>query len=138
MTDVMALAFLGDSVYEVFVRKRVMELNPGCHVDKLHHEAVKYVRADSQAEAVKKLMDGTLTDEEISVVKRARNHKQIASKKIKSSKKGLDPVTEKLATAFEALIGHLYEEGKTERLDEIVNAAFAIIEGAEQIQHEED
>ncbi|MBQ7703365.1 MAG: ribonuclease III [Firmicutes bacterium] len=133
MTDSMALAYLGDAVYEVFVRKRVMELNPGCHVDKLHQEAVKYVRAQAQADVLKILMNGTLTDEEITVVKRARNHKQISSKRIKSSKKGSDPVMEKLATAFEALIGYLHEEGREERLGEIVEAAFAIIEGAEQI-----
>lgn len=131
MTDVMALAFLGDSVYEVSVRERVIELNPGCHVDRLHQEAVRYVRADAQAEAVKRLMDGTLTDEEIAVVKRARNHRQIASKRIKSSKKGSDPVTEKLATAFEALIGYLRQEGDQDRLDDILKAAFAVIEGAE-------
>ncbi len=132
MADSMALAYLGDSVYEVFVRERVMELNEGRHVDRLHPEAVKYVRSDAQARVLKQLMDGILTEEELTVVKRARNHRQIASKRIKSSRKGSDPVTEKLATAFEALIGFLWQERRTERLKEIVDAAFAIIEGAEE------
>lgn len=129
MSDSMALAYLGDAVYEVFVRKRVLELNPGCHVDKLHSEAVKYVRAEAQATVARALMDGVLTDEELTVVKRTRNHKQIASKRIKSSKRGSDPVTDKLATAFEALIGYLSSEGRDERLKEIVGKSFAIIEG---------
>ena len=129
MTDIMTLAFLGDSVYEVRVRERVMELNPGAHVDRLHREAVKYVKADVQAEVLKRLMAETLTEEETALVKRARNHKQISSKRIKSSRKGSDPVKEKLATAFETLIGHLHQEGQQERLEEIINAAFQIIEG---------
>lgn len=134
MTDSMTLAYLGDSVYEVFVRERVIELNAGRHVDRLHPEAVKYVRSDVQARVLKQLMEGTLTEEELTVVRRARNHKQIASKRIKSSKKGSDPVTEKLATAFEALIGYLWQEGRTDRLKEIVDAAFAMIEGADRTE----
>ncbi len=134
MTDSMTLAYLGDSVYEVFVRERVVELNPGRHVDRLHPEAVKYVRSDVQARVLKQLMEGTLTEEELTVVRRARNHKQIASKRIKSSKKGSDPVTEKLATACEALIGYLWQEGRTDRLKEIVDAAFAMIEGADRTE----
>ena len=131
MLDSMALAFMGDGVYEVYVRRRVLELNPGSRVDRLHREAVKYVRAEAQAEVIKRLMAGVLTDEELNVVKRARNHKQISSKRIKSSKKGSDPVKEKLATAFEALVGFLSLEGRDDRLEEIMALTFGIIEEAE-------
>ena len=64
-------------------------------------------------------------------MKRARNHKQISSKRIKSSKKGSDPVREKLATAFEALVGFLSLEGREDRLEEIMALTFGIIEEAE-------
>ena len=114
-----ALAFMGDAVYEVYVRKHVLETG-SVHSDVLHREAVKYVSAEGQAHIIKILM-------ELTVVKRARNHKQIASKRIKSSKRGSDPVTDKLATAFEALIGQLYLDGDEERLNQLINRSFEII-----------
>ena len=52
-----ALAFLGDAVYEVYVRQHVLEQEK-VHVDRLHRLAVKYVRADGQARVVKRLQIG--------------------------------------------------------------------------------
>ena len=115
------LAYLGDSVYELFVRQRV--LNSGqVNADRLHQSAVKYVRAEAQANALKAILD-TLTEEEVSLVKRARN------KKITSKPKNADPVMYKWATAFEALIGYLYLSESKMRLEEVVNEVIAIIEG---------
>ena len=122
------LAYMGDAVYEVYVRKHVLETGSS-HSDVLHREAVRYVSAEGQAKAVKTLMDGILTDEELSLVKRARNHKATSSKKSKASKKGSDIITDKLATAFEALMGQLYLNGDTERLEELIHKSFDIIEG---------
>ena len=122
------LAYMGDAVYEVYVRKHVLETGSS-HSDVLHREAVKYVSAEGQAKAVKALMDGVLTDEELSLVKRARNHKATSSKKSRASKKGSDIITDKLATAFEALMGHLYLNGDTGRLEELIHKSFDIIEG---------
>lgn len=119
---------MGDAVYEVYVRKHVLETGSS-HSDVLHREAVKYVSAEGQAKAVKALMDGVLTDEELSLVKRARNHKATSSKKSRASKKGSDIITDKLATAFEALMGHLYLNGDTGRLEELIHKSFDIIEG---------
>ena len=94
----------------------------------LHREAVRYVSAEGQARAVKVLMEEELTEDELALVKRARNHKASSSKKAKASHKGNDIVTDKLATAFEALIGQLYLDGDSDRLEELIYKSFEIIE----------
>lgn len=116
-----ALAFLGDAVYEVYIRKHIMDFGEQ-NADRLHRMAVRYVRADGQAKAVKALMDGFLSEDEIRLVKRARNHKT------SSKARSVDAVTYKLATAFEALIGYLYLDGQKERLSAIMRQAVKEIE----------
>lgn len=115
-----ALAYLGDGVYELYVRKHVLASGE-IHADRLHQAAVKYVKAEAQAEAIKALMD-SLTEAESTLVKRARN------KKITSKPKNADPVTYKWATAFEALMGYLYLSGNIGRLEETIERAISIIE----------
>lgn len=117
-----ALAFIGDAVYEVFIRKYVMERGPH-NADMLHRKAVFYVRAEGQAKAVKSLIRDFLTEEEIAFVKRARNHKSV------SKSRSAGPVAYKLATAFEALIGYLYLDGQQERLAGVMEEAVSRIEG---------
>ena len=119
-----ALAFLGDAVYEVYVRNHLME-NGDQNADRLHKRAIRYVCAAGQDKAVRVLMDEFLTDEEIALVKRARNRK--TATKARSA----DAVTYKMATAFEALLGYLHLSGETERLEAIVEEAFRIIEDRE-------
>ena len=116
-----ALAFLGDAVYEVYARKHVTETGTE-RADHLHRMAVKYVCADGQAKAVKSLMQDFLTEEEIKLVKRARNHKTT------SKARSADPVTYKLATAFEALVGYLELCGDKERLEAVIAEALKRIE----------
>ncbi len=127
-----ALAYMGDAVYEVYVRKHVLETGT-VHSDALHKLAVKYVSAEGQAKAIRVLMEGELTEEELGLVKRARNHKASSSKKTKASRKGSDVITDKLATAFEALLGQLYLEGSKERLEELIVRSFEIIEDQSNI-----
>jgi len=107
-----ALAFLGDAVFETYVRNYLV-LTMKADADKLHRAAVKYVRAEAQAQAMKQLLPG-LSEEELSLVKRARN------KKISTKPKNADPVLYKWATAFEALIGYLYLSGDKVRMEEII------------------
>lgn len=109
------LAYVGDAVYELYIRRHVFALGE-IHADRLHQAAVKYVRAEAQADAVKALTE-VLTEDEVQLVKRARN------KKITSKPKNADPVVYKWATAFEALIGYLYLSGNSERLEEVVQKA---------------
>ena len=118
-----ALAFMGDAVYEILVRKYVMESGQR-NADALHKAAVQYVRAESQATAVKSLMQDFLTEEEIALVKRARNHKSV------SKSRSAGPVAYKLATAFEALMGFLYLDGQQARFEEIGAEAIRRIEAA--------
>lgn len=119
-----ALAFLGDAVYETFVRNRVLEQGE-IHADMLHRKAVRYVRAESQARALRKLLP-MLTEEEMALVKRARNRKSA------SKPKNADPVAYKLATAFEALVGFLYLSHQEERLRQIQEQAALLAEEGER------
>ncbi|MCR5182749.1 MAG: ribonuclease III [Clostridia bacterium] len=122
-----ALAFIGDAVYEVYVRKHVMETG-AAHSDVLHKMAVEYVSAEGQAKTIKALMEEELTEDELALVKRARNHRASNSKKTRASRRGGDIMTDKYATAFEALVGDLYLREDKDRLDYLVNRSFDIIE----------
>jgi len=115
-----ALAYLGDAVYEVEVRRRMMSSGAE-NVDRLHQMAVRFVRAEGQAYAIKALAPD-LTEEEQAIVRRARN------RKIASKPKNLDPVIYKLATAFEALVGYLYLNKELERLDFVIGRSMTLIE----------
>ena len=115
-----ALAFLGDAVYERFIRERIVR-HGSVGADKMHREAVRYVKAAAQ-EHVLRVMADSLTEDETDVVRRARNHK------ITSKPKNADPLTYKMATAFEALLGYLYLDGQDERLAEIMEKAAMIVE----------
>jgi ribonuclease-3 family protein len=118
------LAFLGDSVYETYIRRHVIEKGQ-VNADLLHRAAVRFVRADAQAYALKSLMDG-LSQEEQNLVKRARN------KKTSTKPKNADPVDYKWATAFEALIGFLYLSQNHDRMEEVVFQAIGLIEEREE------
>ena len=111
--NVITLAYLGDAVYEVYIREYLIEKGIAM-VDKLQKEAVKYVSAKGQAKILNLLIDNRILDEEeIDVVKRGRNYNRL------SHPKNTDIITYKLATGFETLIGTLYLENK-DRLDEIM------------------
>lgn len=114
-----ALAYLGDAVYEVAIRKYIMETGQ-YHADRLHQIAVRYVRAEGQAMAIKKIMD-ELTEEEQALVRRARN------RKITSKPRNMNPVTYKWATAFEAFIGYLHLTEQQERLDWFIDRAIDVV-----------
>ena len=125
--NIAALAFIGDAVYEVYVRKHVMETGVA-HSDVLHKMAVEYVSAEGQAKVIKALIDEELTEDELALVKRARNHRASNSKKTRASRRGGNLMTDKYATAFEALVGELYLREDKGRLDYLVNRSFDIIE----------
>ncbi len=121
--NVTALAFVGDAVYELYIRSMVYGgLSHGGKADLMHKKAIKYVRAESQARAIKQMMDGFLTEEELGLVKRARNHKT------PNRSRSAGAVEYRLATAFEALVGFLHASGDNERVREIMSKAVEIIE----------
>ncbi len=120
------MAYIGDAVYEIYVRERVLTMEH-VHVDHLHKLAINYVNNAGQAKAVKRMMnEDFLTEEEVSLVKRARNHKTA------SKPRNADPVNYKLATAFEALVGWLHLEGRKDRMEEIIFRAMEIINEPQQ------
>lgn len=118
-----ALAYIGDAVYEVYIREYVMK-NGAAHADRLHREAVRYVSAAGQAKAIRKMFD-SLDEEEQKLVKRARNHKY--SSKARSA----SPMEYKWATACEALIGKTHLDGNIEREKQLVAQIIEIIDSEE-------
>ncbi|MBR3948611.1 MAG: ribonuclease III [Clostridia bacterium] len=107
----LTLAFMGDTVFDMFVRERLI-CQANRPVNKLHNLASKTVNAASQAEAVKKIMD-MLTEEEQAVFRRGRNTH--TNHKAKNATEG----DYHYATGFEALFGYLYLKGNIERLREL-------------------
>ncbi|MBQ8218878.1 MAG: ribonuclease III [Bacilli bacterium] len=114
MINVITLAYLGDSVYEVYVREFLIRKGIA-KVEELQKEAVKYVSAKSQNKILNFLINNNyLDDDEVDIVKRGRNYKR------GSHPKNTDIVTYKNSTGFECLIGYLYFESRISRLEEII------------------
>ena len=113
--NVLVLAYFGDSIYENYIRKFL--INKGiANVNDLQTESIKYVSAVNQARYLQLMLDNDfLTDEEIDVFKRARNYKTT------SHPKSCDIITYKYATGLEAVIGFLDLTNNTERIDKIMN-----------------
>ena len=109
-------AYIGDCVYELFIRMQLVnttKLNP----HKLHIEAIKHVKAKSQAETLTKIYD-ELTEEEKHIVRRGRNAQN------HHLPKNAELVDYTYATAFEALIGYLYMAKEDDRLNEILKKCY--------------
>ena len=113
--NVLVLAYMGDTVYEDYIRKYLINKGIG-NVNDLQTEALKYVSAKSQAKFLTEMIDNDeLSEKELNIVKRARNYKTT------SHPKSCDIITYKYATGLEALIGYLYLDGNIERVNEIMN-----------------
>ena len=105
-------AYIGDAVYELFIRNKLInETNLKPH--KLHIEAIKYVKAKSQAEKLNEIYEN-LTDEEKDIVRRGRNTQNHHLPKNSNVQEYM------YSTAFEALIGYLYLTKQNTRLKEIL------------------
>ena len=108
----LSLAYLGDAVYELFIRKHL--LNKNLKVNELQKKSVDYVSAKAQSKYLDKLIESKiLTEEEIEIVKRARNHKSHSSKTT-------DIITYKKSTGLEALIGYLELTNNKDRIKKIM------------------
>lgn len=111
--NVLTLAYLGDSIYEIYIRNYLIENNI-IKVKELQEKAIKFVSAKAQCDYIHKLLDINFFNEtELSIIYRARNHKSHKSK-------STDIVTYKYATALEAVIGYLYLEKNYNRIKEIM------------------
>ena len=108
------LAFYGDSVYEVLVRKRVV-MRHQTNAGRLHDLAVERVRASYQSEAVN-VIEPLLDEREADILRRGRNAGGI------SVPKSAKPSEYRRATALEALFGYLALCGRDERAAELFEA----------------
>ena len=107
----LALAHLGDSVFELMVRSWLCTRGPS-NVKKLHKATVGYVAAPAQAAMAQKILH-LLTQEEADVFRRGRNTAPHSVPRAASREEY------QTATALEALFGWLYLQGKTQRLNEL-------------------
>ena len=125
LSDTTELAYIGDACFSLLVRQQVLSVHKG-KIDQINRIVTKFVKAEGQAAAVRRMMaDGFLTEEEEGLVKRARNHTNT------NHPRSAGPVTYKMATGLEALVGYHYLAGNGERLDEIVKKAMEIVEEQE-------
>lgn len=121
--SIQSFAFLGDSIYEVFVRT-YLTVNSTFKADRLHEMSVKMVNASYQADALKRI-DPILTDDERKIVRHGRNCHTV------HTPRGVSKAQYHAATALETLFGRLYLEGKIDRLREIFEK---IIEGNDEYE----
>ena len=113
--NVLVLAYLGDTIYENYVRHYLINKGIG-NVNDLQTASINYVSAKNQARFLEKLIDEEFfSEDEINVIKRARNYKN------NSHPKNTDIITYKHATGLEAVIGYLDMIGKKDRIDLLMN-----------------
>ncbi len=110
----LALAFLGDSVYELKIRSAIVE-RANMAVRNLHTAKIKLVCAPFQAKAAERLMDD-FTEEERSVFMRGRNATG------GTVPHNASPAEYRKATGLEAVFGYLHLTGNTERLEALFSA----------------
>jgi ribonuclease-3 family protein len=101
--DNLRFAYLGDAVYELYIRKFLIDKKDIKKVKDLQESAINYVSAKSQVRILESLINrNVLTEEEKDIVRQGRNANSHASK-------STDIVTYKKSTGFECLIGYLYK-----------------------------
>lgn len=108
-----ALAYLGDSVYELWVRLGIVATETHATGSSLHRDTARRVCAESQA-AVLRHLEASLTESEKDFVRRARNAK------VGVVPRSASPAEYRLATALEALLGYLFWHGDLDRLVQIL------------------
>lgn len=108
----LSLAYIGDAVYDLFIRSFVIGKGNTSN-NSLHKMSVKYVSAVAQAK-IANVIQSELTEDELNIFKRGKNAKPSSGAKNASAKEY------HIATGFEALIGYLYLAGNEERIVELV------------------
>lgn len=126
----LALAYMGDAVYEVYVREYLLKEGQ-VRPNQLHQYAISFVSAKAQANAVHYLLESVeLTDEELAVIRRGRNAKS------GSVPKNTSVATYKYSTGFEALLGYLHLNGEINRLEELIGLSINYIIEERAKKHE--
>lgn len=111
----LALAYIGDSIYDIMSREYVM-INHLGKINDLHRTVSTIVSAKAQAKFMQSILDNNIfTIEELAIYNRAKNQKN------NSKAKNASIIEYKLATGLEAVFGYLYLEKKFTRLEEVFN-----------------
>ena len=113
MYSPLALAYIGDGVYEIMIRAKVLSRG-NMQVNKMHKKSTSLVKAQTQAHMIR-LLEPELTDEELAVFKRGRNAKSV------TATKNATIIDYRMATGLEALVGYLYLSERFERLAELIS-----------------
>jgi ribonuclease-3 family protein len=120
----LALAYIGDAIYELKVRCRLLEEGL-TKVNDLHTKAVKYTKGEAQAKVMRNMIENNMLSEiELDMFKRGRNSGA------STTRKHISRSDYQEGTGFESLIGYLYLEGLNERIDEIVDYSFLVLKEA--------
>ena len=119
----LALAYMGDAVLETYVRYHLLQ-NGQVKPNLLHKEATRYVSAKAQSSVLHQMKEeGFFLEEEIAILKEGE------MQSLDRIPKNTDVQTYRYSTAFEALLGSLYLAGNQERLEEIIQYTFDLIDG---------
>lgn len=126
-----ALAFVGDAVHTLYIRRRTVECGYGQYT--LHQQTSKYVNARSQAAVFDALIEtNALNADELEIARRAKNAH------LHSRAKAASPADYHKATAFESVIGYLEMTGAAERRDELLALAAKLAADTETRNCKED
>ena len=116
-----SLAYLGDCAIELCVREYLVKEKGLSSSAKLNKEALRFVKASSQAEAMKNILD-VLTEEETNVFHRGRNMGH------SNTPKSATVAEYRSATGMEALFGWLWLAKRQERINELFRIAYKLDE----------
>ena len=114
---VLALAYMGDAVMELFARDYVLNFSGEVKPGALVRASKAIITCEAQSDGVERIID-KLTEKEMSVFKRGRNAKT------HFTPKHGELIQYRRATGFEALMGYLYVSGDVARAKEIFELAF--------------
>ena len=109
--SMLALAHVGDAVYELLIRSMLAYAGPSA-MQELHRKTVSFVRAEAQEEAAQKILP-LLDDAEAAVYRRGRNCR------VHGVPAHANPAEYHSATGLESLFGWLYLQGLTERIGQL-------------------
>ena len=117
-----ALAYMGDAAYEVFVRQHLLQTGI-TKPTKLQHLATHYVSAKAQAWLIQQMTGQKILNQaETEIFKRGRNAKS------HTTAKNTDVLTYRISTGFEAVFGYLYLTNKMERLRQLAGWCIAQVD----------
>src|SRR5699024_888235 len=126
----LALAYMGDEIYEVYVRAYLLkegQVKP----NQLHEYAITVVSAKAQAKAVHNMMDSEkLSEKELGIIRRGHNAKS------GDVQKNTSVATYKYSTGFEALLGYLYLNEELSRLEELIKLSINHIQVRKEEKNE--